>query len=241
MSDPTSFKLFDNLSRIQARVVEAARRSGRNPSEVELMAVSKQASPEALKELILSGKIRHVGENRVQSALQKIAEVRQWTAQGAGDLQWHLIGPLQSNKIKKAAEAFGWIDSIARLDTAEKLDLNARALGIKINVLVQVNIALNPDQNGVHPESLGDFLGSIARFDRLNLRGLMALAPPVDPVEDARPYFRRMKELFDRFIEPSADPASRRYLSMGMSRDFEIAVEEGADLIRIGSALFSGG
>lgn len=240
VSDAIS-QLFENLARIQDRVCRAANRSGRNPSAIELMAVSKQASPEALKKLILSGKIQHIGENKVQSAIQKITEAKGWTSEGAAALQWHLIGHLQSNKIKKAAEAFDWIDSIDRFDTAEKLDSIALGLGKKIKILIQVNIAGNPKQSGIAPENLGDFLSQIAGLNCLQMLGLMALAPPVEPVEDVRPYFRRTKDLFDRFFKPSSDPASRCYLSMGMSRDFEIAVEEGADLIRIGSALFSGG
>jgi PLP dependent protein len=179
------------------------------------------------------GGIRLVGENRVQEAESKIAALASFPE--AQDLTWHLIGHLQSNKAKKAANLFNAVQSLDGAALAEKLDAEAAKLGKVLSCLAEVKVSDEPTKFGLAPEALDEFLGRAAEFRHLSIEGLMTVAPYFDDPEKARPFFRRMRELFEAH---SSRFKGRKVLSMGMSHDFEVAVEEGSTLVRIGTALF---
>lgn len=223
--------VLDNLNKIRSRIAAAAGRSGRNPESVGLVAVTKYASLELIKELLDCGLVTEVGENRVQDAKSKISAL----GEKARRARWRLIGHLQSNKAKQALQVFSAIDSLDSMKLAEVLEKELAVGDRKFPVLVQVKLSDKETQFGVAPEELIDFLESLKTCPHLDVSGLMAIAPELEPVESVRPHFKRMRELFERFF---ADRPDAR-LSMGMSRDYEIAVEEGATHVRIGSSIFS--
>ena len=213
------------------RLRAAAERAGRNPDAIGLVAVTKYASLKDIRELLESGQIAEIGESRVSDALAK----REALGAAAAKVAWRLIGHLQSNKARRALEAFDAIDSIDGLRLARILEGELAAAGRELPVLVQVKLTGKTVQSGAAPEELGPLLEGLKAFPHLRVRGLMAIAPDLEPVSAVRPHFRRMKQLFDKFFAGSGDAQ----LSMGMSRDFEVAVEEGATHVRVGSALFS--
>lgn len=221
--------IFENLRDVQAQVAAAATRSGRNPAGVELVAVTKYASSEAMAEIIKSGLVRWVGESRIQDAVRKKAQF------ASAPVQWRMIGHLQTNKAAKALEIFDAIDSLDSLKLAETLENLCAKSGRKLPVLVQVKLSDKESQYGIQPEGLEDFLNQCRNLKHLEIQGMMVIGPMTDPVEAVRPHFRRAKQLWDRFFGPTG--ASSKILSMGMSRDFEIAIEEGATMIRLGSQL----
>ncbi|MBI3288902.1 MAG: YggS family pyridoxal phosphate-dependent enzyme [Elusimicrobia bacterium] len=226
--------LLENLRLIRERIEVAARKAGRNPAAVDIVAVTKKASPEAVRELLRSGQVRFVGENRVQDAVLR----RKTLGEDAGLASWRFIGRLQSNKARQALELFDWIDSLDSLRLAAVLDAQLTGSHRRLKALIQVKLTERETQGGVDPEQLGAFLEGLRPFRNLEACGLMAIAPMLEPVEAVRPYFRRMKALLERHF-PAQGREELPRLSIGMSRDFEIAVEEGADLVRIGTALFS--
>jgi pyridoxal phosphate enzyme (YggS family) len=198
------------------------------------MAVSKTQPPERIRQAYASG-LRVFGENRVQEFSGKVAAL--------GDLpeaEWHLIGHLQSNKAAKAVEIFRHIDSIDSLRLAEKLDSAMRRLGRKLDVLIEVNVGGEAVKSGVAPDSsaLEELLISAPRFEALGFRGLMTVPPFTDNPEDARPYFRKLRELQNTIASRKLPAISMDELSMGMSHDFEAAIEEGSTCVRVGTAIF---
>lgn len=223
--------VLDNLNKIRSVMAAAAGRTGRNPESVGLVAVTKYAPLESIKELLDCGLVMEVGENRVQDAKSKIETL----GEKARKVKWRLIGHLQSNKARLALQIFDAIDSLDSLKLAEVLEKELSLTNQKLPVLVQVKLSDKETQFGVAPEEVANFLESLKKCAHLDVCGLMAIAPALEPVESVRPYFRRMKELFDQFF--AGRPEAR--LSMGMSRDYEIAIEEGATHIRIGSSIFS--
>lgn len=221
--------ILDNLNKIRYRIDAAAQRSGRSAESIELVAVSKYAGAESLRELLGSGLVKAVGENRVQEAGIK----KQALGPSAGLAQWRLVGHLQTNKAKQALQIFDAVDSLDSLRLAEALERPLAEQNRKLAALVQVKLSAKETQGGVAPEALEEFLRNLKDYPHLDVQGLMAIAPELDPVSAVRPYFRRLRELRDRFFPRQAA------LSMGMSRDFEVAVEEGATHVRIGRSLFS--
>lgn len=217
--------LLDNLKKIRFRIAEAAQRSGRNPEHVRLVPITKQASLEAIKEVLSSGLAPEIGESRVQDAGRKKPALAGFNA------RWRLIGHLQTNKVRQALEIFDAVDSLDSLRLAAALEKNLAGNDRRLPVLIQVKLSEKETQYGVSPEDLGGFLEALAAHPHLAVDGLMAIAPNVEAV---RPHFQRMRGLFDRFFSGRPDAQ----LSMGMSRDFEIAVEEGATLVRVGSSIF---
>lgn len=216
-------------------MAKAARKAGRDASDVEIVAVTKHASVEDVRTLLRSGQIRHVGENRVQKALK----TREALGTDAEKAQWRFIGHLQTNKARQAAEQFDWIDSIDSVRLAETLDKRLSALGKRMKVLLQVKVTERQAQSGLALEETEAALERIGGLENLEVRGLMAILPFLEPVEEVRPHCRTMRREFERlFPDPCAD-GEGPFLSMGMSRDFEIAVEEGANLVRIGTSIFS--
>ncbi len=215
------------LAQIEQAIAAAARRTGRDPSEIELIAVSKTHPAEAVREALRAG-VTHFGENKVQEARGKIETV------GRG--LWHLIGHLQSNKVRDSVRYFDSIDSVDRSELAEEIDRRAEAAGKIQNVLLQVNIAGESTKFGCAPESARALAETINALPRLSLRGLMTLAPYSPDPEKSRPHFAGLRRLRDQI---ETDTGLRLpVLSMGMSGDFAVAIEEGATAVRIGTALF---
>jgi pyridoxal phosphate enzyme (YggS family) len=212
-----------NLAAIQARIQAAALRAGRDPGSITLLAVSKFNGIDRIKEAALAG-LKHFAESRQQEAQTKLPLLK-----GLGE--WHFIGPLQTNKAKPVAELFDVIQSVDSLRLAEKLNAAALALGKIQRVYAQLNISREPQKQGFEFESAPDALRLMAGLPGLKLEGLMGMAALSDDPEDARPAFREFKKFRDA-------AAPQLLLSMGMSHDYETAIEEGADLLRIGSALF---
>jgi pyridoxal phosphate enzyme (YggS family) len=229
-----SMSVSDNVAAVRERINAAARRAGRNPEEIVLMAVSKTHPPETIREAYGAG-LRIFGENRVQEFAGKVDALRDLR-----DAEWHLIGHLQTNKAAKAVDLFRAVDSVDSLKLAEKLDAAARNLGKKLAVLIEVNVGGEAAKSGVAPEStaLEELLIAAPRFESLQFRGLMTVPPfTVDP-EGARPCFRKLRELRDSIAARKLLSISVDQLSMGMSHDFEIAIEEGSTCVRVGTAIF---
>ena len=223
--------IIDNLRQIRDRVAAAARRAGRSPDSVSLLAVIKYAPLPAVEELLRCGQVTRVAESRVQDAQRRKAALGP-LAQG---LEWRLIGHLQTNKAKQAVETFDAVDSIDSLHVAQALDKRLEGTDRTLPVLVQVKLTQRETQSGTAPEEIPALLEALARLKRLRVNGLMGIAPQVEDPEKARPAFAGLKRLFDQHF--AGRPGAQ--LSMGMSHDFEAAIEEGSTMIRIGSALFS--
>jgi pyridoxal phosphate enzyme (YggS family) len=218
-----------NLAAVRRRLELAARTAGREPSSVRLVAVSKTFPVTAVRAAAAAGQV-DFGENKVQEGLQKLAD-----SAGLG-LKWHLVGHLQSNKARRAAAAFHAIHSIDNLDLLRRVDAAAADAGTAPELLVQVDLAGETTKFGAPEATVAGLFEADLRAARLV--GLMLLPPETDNPEDARPWFRRLRELRDR-LAAAGIPADRlRELSMGMSHDFEVAVQEGATLVRVGTAIF---
>ncbi len=220
-----------NLAAIRRRIEAACGRAGRDPSQIQLVGVTKTVPVERIREGIAAG-ISILGENYVQEARKKkeiLADL---------PVAWHFIGHLQTNKAGVAVECCDCIETLDRENLAVELNRRGEKAGRKIPVLIQVNIGSEPTKSGISPEDLVSFFRLASAFAWLNIRGLMALPPFFDQPERARPYFRQMRELLDRVRQAAPSPENLTELSMGMSGDFEVAIEEGATLVRIGTALF---
>ena len=218
-----------NLAQVRERIAAAARAAGRDPSEVRLVAVSKTKPAAAVRQAWEAGQVLF-GENYVQEARDKIAQV------GPGPV-WHLIGHLQSNKAKLAASLFAVVETVDRPKIARALDRHARELGKELGVLLQVNVSGEPQKSGCSPEEAEALAQEVAELPCLRLMGLMTMPPFFDQPERARPYFARLRELARRLAR-NLPPGSMDELSMGMSGDFEVAITEGATLVRVGTAIF---
>jgi pyridoxal phosphate enzyme (YggS family) len=218
----------DNIAKIRERIAAAAERSGRDPGDVRLVAVSKTVGTDLIRQAVEAGQ-RVFGENRVQEALEKIAEIR------APGLEWHMIGRLQRNKAKFVAGTFSLVHSVDSAELAEELQKHAEKKGIVQRILVEVKLSEEETKGGVGADDLEALLGLITGLRNLRLEGLMTVPPFFPDPEAARPYFRRLREMRDRLQDRGF---SLPELSMGMSGDFEAAVEEGATLVRVGSAIF---
>jgi pyridoxal phosphate enzyme (YggS family) len=220
----------DNLQAVAARIREAAHAAGRDPSMVRLLAVTKTQPPPAVRAAYIAG-LRSFGENYVQEALDKKAAL----AESAPGIQWHLIGPLQSNKTRVVAGAFDWVHTVDREKIARRLS-EARADGVPpLNVLIQVNVSGESTKSGVPPAEAPALAHEIAKLPRLRLRGLMAIPEPTPDKTRQLERFREVRELFDRL---NAEGLALDTLSMGMSQDLESAIAEGSTLVRIGTAIF---
>jgi len=211
-----------NVEGVQAAIERACRRCGRDPREVLLIAVSKTVDLERIRLAVEAG-VPALGENRVQEAKEKVATL-------GHPVPWHLIGSLQTNKAKEAARIFDCIQSVDRLELAHELDRRAQAAGRVVDGLLQVNLGEEPQKGGLPPAEVKAVLDQVAALQGLRIRGLMAIPPLVPDAEAARPYFRRLREL--------RDAVGLEHLSMGMSGDFEVAIDEGATMVRVGTAIF---
>ncbi len=226
--------IAENIAGVQERIASAALRVGRDPQEITLMAVSKTVSANRVLQAYDAG-IRVFGENRVQEFAGKVAAVR--ALQGA---QWHMIGHLQSNKAGKAAELFNAIDSVDTLKLAEKLNAGAKKLEKKLAVLIEINVGGEEAKSGVVPESheLEEILQAAPQFDHLAVCGLMTIPPFADDPQRARGYFQKLRGLRDKIAAQQFPNVNMDVLSMGMSHDFEVAVEEGSTCVRVGTTIF---
>jgi PLP dependent protein len=225
--------IAENLERVRDRIAAAARRSGRDAADIALVAVSKTFGADAVREAWTAGQ-RDFGENRVQEALQKIAATSDITA------RWHLIGHLQSNKARKAAESFACIHSVDSMELLQRLDGAAEgdAESSAPEVLIQVDFAGEATKFGAPPDTAERLVHAAVEARHVRLRGLMLMPPWNEDQEQTRPWFVRLREFRDRLLDSGIPGASLRHLSMGMSHDFEAAIEEGATLVRVGTAIF---
>jgi pyridoxal phosphate enzyme (YggS family) len=221
----------ERLSQVRARMAAAAGTAGRDPFSIRLVAVSKTFPAQAVRDAYAAGQ-RDFGENRVQEGLQKIRETTDLT------IRWHLLGHLQTNKARKAGPAFAMVQSVDSVELLEKLDAAASDAGAAPELLIQVDLAGEATKFGVAPGEVPRLFDAAAACRAATVVGLMTLPPIPDTPEDARPYFRRLRELKDEWLAAGVPASMLRELSMGMSGDFEVAIEEGATIVRVGTAIF---
>jgi pyridoxal phosphate enzyme (YggS family) len=226
--------ISENIARVRERIAAAAQRAGRQPDDISLMAVSKTFPPDRIREAYDAG-IRLFGENRVQEFAGKSDAVRD-----LGEAEWHMIGHLQTNKAMKAAELFTAVDSLDSMRLAEKLNAAAQQLGKKLPVLIEINLGGETAKSGVAANSteLEEMLHAAARLENLDFWGLMTIPPFTEDPSVARCYFRRLRELRDQIAARKLTAVRLETLSMGMSHDFEVAIEEGSTCVRVGTAIF---
>ncbi len=214
--------IAERLRRVRERILDACRRAGRSPDAVRIVAATKTAPPERIRELAAAG-CRDVGENRIQEALPKIASLAD-----AG-LTWHFIGHLQTNKAKSVPGRFGWFHALDSVDLAERLDRLCRDAETRLSCLVEVNVAKDKRKSGIFVENLDELLSSVSNYPSLSIHGLMTMAPEGSDEKSLHEIFGTLRNLAGRHALPE--------LSMGMSDDFSIAVEEGATMVRLGRIL----
>jgi pyridoxal phosphate enzyme (YggS family) len=223
--------IADRLSAIRERIAAAARSAGRDPSSVLLVAVSKTFPLEAVREAFAAGQ-RDFGENKVQEGLQKIVSSADL------DIRWHLLGHLQTNKARKAGPAFATIHSVDSVELLRKIDAAAADAGRTPELLIQVDLAGEATKFGVPPEDVPRLFEAAVACTAARVTGLMTLPPVPDSPEDARPWFRTLRNLRDQWLAAGVPAPMLRDLSMGMSADFEMAIQEGSTIVRVGTAIF---
>jgi hypothetical protein len=220
----------NNLEIIKEKIKKATLKTNRNPEEIKLVAVTKTATIEQIKEAISAG-VKIIGENKVQEAKEKYQIL-------SADIDWHLVGHLQTNKVKYAIEIFDLIHSVDSIKLAKEIDKRSLQFGMITNVLVEVNVSGEETKYGIKAEELEPFLKEISEFSRIKVRGLMTIAPIAEDKEEVRPYFRKLRKLFEKIKIENMKNIRMDYLSMGMTEDFEVAIEEGANMVRIGRGIF---
>jgi pyridoxal phosphate enzyme (YggS family) len=226
--------IAENIAQVQERIAAAARRAARNLEEITLMGVSKTFPVERIREAYAAG-LRVFGENRVQEFAGKANALRD-----LADSEWHLIGHLQTNKAAKATELFDAVDSVDSARMAEKLNASAESAGKTLSVLIEINVGGEQAKSGVAPDSDGleQILQGAPRWGSLKIRGLMTVPPYAEDPEGSRPYFRQLRLIRDSVAARNLPQIGMAVLSMGMSHDFEVAVEERATCVRVGTAIF---
>lgn len=222
--------LKESLEQVQQNIRNACERVGRDPSEVTLIAVSKTKPNEVLQEAYDAG-VRVFGENKVQELVGKMDSLPE-------DIQWHMIGHLQRNKVKYIAGRVALIHSVDSFRLAEEINIQAKKRGIIIPILVEVNIGEENSKFGVHAEDTEELVREIAELNGVSVKGLMTIAPYVVDSEENRPLFHKIKELAIDIHSKNIDNVSMGILSMGMTNDYEVAVEEGATMVRVGTGIF---
>jgi hypothetical protein len=222
--------LIANIQTIQERIAAAARRVHRPVDSVKLLAVTKTVPPATIRRAMEAG-ITEFGENYIQEAREKIAALEK-------NVHWHMIGHLQTNKVKYAVRLFDWIHSVDHLELAAELNKRLEKAGRQMNILIEVNVSGEETKNGVPADKAMDLIKSIAPLKHLSVKGLMTMAPYSNNPEDARPCFAALRNLQQDIIREGIDGIVMEELSMGMTDDFEVAIEEGATIVRIGRAIF---
>ena len=220
----------ENIARIRNTIADAALRSGRKASDVRLMAVTKTVDDDRIIEAIEAG-VDIIGESYVQEAKRKIEKMGR-------PLEWHMIGYLQSNKAKYAVRLFDMIHSVDRMDLAIELDRRAKALSLVMKILIEVNISGEETKSGVPYKKAMQLIRDISALNNLSIQGLMTMPPWFDDPGEARPYFVALRELRDKIIAESINHVGMQELSMGMSGDYKVAVEEGSTIVRVGRSIF---
>lgn len=219
-----------NIEYVNELKAKAAEKSGRKAEDVLLVAVTKLHTPAEINEAIDAG-VTDIGENKVQEIMNKYDEVK--------PVRWHLIGHLQTNKVKYIIDKVSMIHSVDSLHLAKEIDKRAAQSGLTMDILIQVNSALDENKFGITTEETDQLISQIAEeCPNVRIRGLMCIAPYEDDTNDARPYFAAVKRIFDKYAAEKSETVDFKYLSMGMTNDFEVAVEEGSNLIRVGTAIF---
>lgn len=219
-----------NIARIREQIATSCRRCGRSPEEVRLVAVSKKKPAADIEAAVAAGQTLF-GESYVQECVAKIDEV-------STPAEWHFIGGLQSNKVKYLRGKVDMIHSVDRLSLAEEIDRQWGKIDATIDILIQVNLGEEESKSGTTAERLFELVRQVAQLKHLRIRGLMALPPWEEDPEDVRPYFRQLKELSEQLMTLGLPNVTMQELSMGMSHDYEVAIEEGATMVRIGTAIF---
>jgi len=220
----------DNIAAVRSRMERAAAKVGRSGDEITLVAVSKTVEAERINRAIRSG-IEIIGENRVQEAEEKFKQITE-------PVKKHLVGHLQTNKTKKAVELFDFIQSVDSLRIAEEISKRALDAGKRMDVLVEVNTSCEETKFGVEAEQVIPLIEAASKLEGIRIRGLMTIGLFSDNPEDTRPCFRRLKTLFDQLKSAAMPNVQMRYLSMGMTSDFEVAIEEGSNMVRVGTGIF---
>jgi PLP dependent protein len=229
-------RIAENIAAVRESIDLAARRGGRDPNGISLMAVTKTFPPEAIRAAYQAG-LRLFGENRVQEFAGKASALRELS-----DTEWHMIGHLQTNKAGKAAELFAAVDSVDSLRLAQKLNASAEQLRKRLAVLIEINVGGEAAKSGLAPGSseLEELLRGAAELQHLQFRGLMTVPPFTEDPQQARPYFQKLRGLRDEIAARRLPGIGMDVLSMGMSHDFEVAIEEGSTCVRVGTAIFGG-
>jgi len=226
--------IAENIAQVRERIAAAARRTGRQADEIILMGVSKTFPAERIREAHAAG-LRVFGENKVQELASKADALRDLL-----DAEWHMIGHVQTNKAAKATELFDAVDSVDSFRMAEKLNASAESAGKTLSVLIEINVGGEQAKSGVAPDSeeLEQILQGAPRWGNVKIEGLMAIPPYADDPEGSRPYFLQLRQIRDQIARRSLPRIGLAVLSMGMSHDFEVAIEEGATCVRVGTAIF---
>jgi len=221
----------ENIDSILERTALAARRSGRNPEDITVIAVSKTVDSDRAREAVESG-LDNLGENRVQELVKKYEQLSDLK------VKWHMIGHLQKNKVKYIIDKAELIHSVENLELAKEINKRAEQLNLNTKILIELNIGEESSKFGINEENVYDFVRSMEQFEHIEVLGLMTVAPYSENPEDIRWVFIKMKEIFDKISEMKLKNSHMKYLSMGMTNDFEIAIEEGSNIVRIGTAIF---
>jgi pyridoxal phosphate enzyme (YggS family) len=230
--------LKDKILGIRERIVSICSRINRDPESIAVVAVSKGRTVEQIKEVVAAG-ITDIGENRVQETLVKYNALQAASCRLQA-IKWHMVGHLQTNKVKDAVKIFGLIQSVDSVHLAQEIDAHAVKIDKIQEILIEVKISPEASKFGIKPEVLVDAVKEISKFKNVRIKGLMTIAPTVDNPEKTRPYFTMLRELRDKINGLQLAACSLQLLSMGMTDDFEMAIEEGATMIRIGRAIFEG-
>lgn len=220
----------ENLDNVIARIKVAAEKSGRKAEDIKLIAVTKTVDVERIKSVYQYG-ILDMGENRVQELLEKYDKL-------ASECRWHLIGHLQTNKVKYIIDKVDMIHSVDSIQLAKEIDSRAAKFGIKMNILMQVNVSGEESKFGISPQEVNEFIKIISEYGNISLRGLMTIAPYAENTEAIRDVFKKLYSIYIDIKQKKLDNVTMDYLSMGMSNDFEVAIEEGANIVRIGTDIF---
>lgn len=222
--------ISENIRTVRSRIEKAAARVGRSAEEIRLVAVSKTVEPERINQAILCG-IDTIGENRVQEAEKKFGKI-------TGPVKKHLVGHLQTNKVKKAVELFDFIQSVDSRRIAEEISKRALEAGKVMEVLLEVNTSCEETKFGMEEDQVVPLIETISNLEGIKIKGLMTIGLFSDEPEDTRPCFKRLKGLFDRIKSAGIRKVEMQYLSMGMTGDFEVAIEEGSNMVRVGTGIF---
>jgi len=227
----TDADVISNVQRVREQIARACNRAGREEEAVKLVAVTKTVEAELIVKALRAG-VTCLGENRVQEGIAKRLELAEEL------FEYHLVGPLQKNKVNKAVDCFDWIETIDSIELAQRIDRACSVRGKSMQALIQVNLAKEPGKSGIEVENLNELAEQTQSLGNLAVRGLMAIPPYFERPEDVRPFFRRLREHLEQLKMQLHSHVFFSELSMGMSHDFPVAIEEGATIVRIGTAIF---